>query len=64
MDARTGQVDAMGSDAIKVAFIYQPQRLRPVGHGFDYPTWFLMLPLRALRTQPNPALRRNQRGGW
>ncbi len=40
------------------------QRLRPVGHGFDYPTWFLMLPLRALRAQPNPALRRNQRGGW
>jgi predicted extracellular nuclease len=31
VDARTGQVDAMGSDAIKVAFIYQPQRLRPVG---------------------------------
>lgn len=30
-DARTGQVDAMGSDAIKVAFIYQPQRVRPVG---------------------------------
>ena len=40
------------------------QRLRPVGHGFDYPTWFLMLPLRALRERPNPALRRNQRGGW
>jgi len=39
------------------------QRLRPVGHGFDYPTWFLLLPMRTLRRQPNPSLRRN-RGGW
>ncbi len=39
------------------------QRLRPVGHGFDYPTWFLLLPLRRLRDQPNPTLHRN-RGGW
>lgn len=31
VDARTGQVDAMGSDAIKVAFIYQPLRVQPVG---------------------------------
>ncbi|GCL65729.1 ExeM/NucH family extracellular endonuclease [Pseudaquabacterium pictum] len=30
-DARTGQTNALGSDAIKVAFIHQPQRLRPVG---------------------------------
>lgn len=30
-DARTGQANAMGSDAIKVAYIYQPQRVRPVG---------------------------------
>ena len=39
------------------------QRLRPVGHSFDYPTWFLLLPMRQLRLQPNPSLRRN-RGGW
>jgi DUF1365 family protein len=39
------------------------QRLRPVGHGFDYPTWFLMLPMRQLRRAPNPSLRRNH-GGW
>ena len=38
-------------------------RLRPVDHAFDYPTWFLMLPLRRLRRQPEPALRRN-RAGW
>ena len=31
VDARTGQLNAMGTDAIKVAFIYQPKRLRPVG---------------------------------
>ncbi len=38
------------------------QRLRPVAHGFDYPTWFLLLPLRSLRAQPDPTLRRNRRG--
>ena len=38
------------------------QRLRPVGHSFDYPTWFLMLPMRSLRAQPCPTLRRNRRG--
>jgi len=38
------------------------QRLRPVGHGFDYPTWFLMLPMRQLRQMPNATLRRNRRG--
>lgn len=38
-------------------------RLRPVVHGFDYPTWFLLLPLRQLRRQPDPVLRRN-RWGW
>jgi len=39
------------------------QRLRPVVHGFDYPTWFWLLPLRSLRLQPETTLRRN-RGGW
>jgi DUF1365 family protein len=38
-------------------------RLRPARHQFDYPTWFLMLPMRRLRVQPVAALRRN-RGGW
>ncbi len=36
-------------------------RLRPVDHAFDYPTWFLMLPLRSLRRSPCPTLRRNRR---
>ena len=38
-------------------------RLRPVVHAFDYPTWFLMLPLRQLQRTPDPLLRRN-RWGW
>jgi len=39
------------------------QRLRPTPHAFDYPTWFLLLPLRQLHAQPDATLRRN-RGGW
>jgi DUF1365 family protein len=39
------------------------RRLRPVEHAFRYPGYFLMLPLRSLRTQPDAALRRN-RLGW
>jgi DUF1365 family protein len=39
------------------------RRLRPAEHAFDYPTWFLLLPMRQLRAQPCPALHRN-RGGW
>ena len=38
------------------------QRLWPASHGFDYPTRFLLLPLRSLRQRPEPTLRRNQRG--
>ncbi|MDQ2780402.1 MAG: DUF1365 domain-containing protein [Pseudomonadota bacterium] len=37
-------------------------RLRPRDHAFAYPTYFLMLPLRALRAQPDPTLRRNRFG--
>ena len=38
-------------------------RLRPVAHGFVYPTCFVLLPMRSLRASPCPALRRN-RFGW
>jgi uncharacterized protein len=38
-------------------------RLAPVRHGFSYPSCFLLLPLRSLRQQPDPALPRN-RWGW
>jgi DUF1365 family protein len=37
-------------------------RLRPKTHRFDYPTYFLLLPLRALREFPDPALARNRFG--
>ena len=38
------------------------QRLRPVHHAFRYPGYFLMLPLRELRRQADPLLRRNRWG--
>jgi DUF1365 family protein len=42
--------------------VVRHRRLRPAAHGFEYRTYFLMLPMRALRTQPEPALRRNRFG--
>lgn len=38
------------------------RRLRPVGHQFSYPTYFLMLPLRQLRLTPATDLPRNRWG--
>jgi uncharacterized protein len=38
------------------------RRLRPAVHAFSYPTYFLLLPLRALRDRPSTALRRNRFG--
>ena len=38
------------------------KRLRPREHGFAYPTYFLMLPMRALAKAPEDALRRNRAG--
>ncbi|CAD5367021.1 conserved hypothetical protein [Rubrivivax sp. A210] len=35
-------------------------RHRPAAHAFAYPTAFLLLPMRALATQANPALARNR----
>jgi uncharacterized protein len=37
-------------------------RLRPARHAFAYGNWFCLLPMRALRREPDAALRRNQRG--
>ena len=37
-------------------------RLRPKRHAFAYPTYFLMLPMRSLRSHAVPALRRNRFG--
>ena len=38
-------------------------RLRPARHAFDYPTFFVLLPMRALPTQAHPVMARN-RWGW
>jgi uncharacterized protein len=38
------------------------KRLKPVAHGFDYPTYFLLLPLRSLRAHSDAALARNRFG--
>ncbi len=38
------------------------RRLRPAAHAFAYSTYFLMLPMRALRRTPDPALARNRFG--
>jgi DUF1365 family protein len=38
------------------------RRLRPREHAFAYRSYFLWLPMRALRGQPCPALNRNGRG--
>ena len=38
------------------------RRLRPAQNAFAYPTYFVMLPMRSLRAQPNAALRRNRFG--
>jgi uncharacterized protein len=38
------------------------RRLRPREHAFAYPSYFLLLPMRSLRAQAEPALHRNARG--
>ena len=42
--------------------VVRHRRLRPADHAFAYGTWFLLLPMRALRAQPDPHLARNRRG--
>jgi len=42
--------------------VVRHRRLRPAGHAFEYPTYFLMLPLRTLRSAPCAALPRNRFG--
>ena len=40
-------------------------RLRPVQHAFNYPTFFLLLPLRSLRAAAEQEARTGVRkGGW
>ena len=37
-------------------------RLRPARHAFDYPTFFVLLPMRAMRSEARPVIARNRRG--
>ena len=37
-------------------------RLRPIRHAFDYPTFFVLLPMRAMRSEARPVIARNRRG--
>jgi DUF1365 family protein len=54
MDATAGALIATGT--------VRHKRLRPAVHAFAYATYFLMLPMRALRAQGNGALVRNRFG--
>ena len=42
--------------------VVRHRRLRPQVHAFEYPGYFLLLPMRSLRVQALSALRRNVRG--
>lgn len=61
-----GASDAAGVDAIARPLIgigpVWHRRLRPVRHEFSHEAYFLMLPMRALRETPAPALCRNRFG--
>ena len=52
----------MNSAAMIGHGVVRHRRLRPAGHAFEYPTYFLMLPLRSLREEAQPALARNRFG--
>jgi DUF1365 family protein len=51
MDATPGPLIAFGT--------VRHRRLRPAENAFAYPTYFLLLPMRRLRAQPDAALHRN-----
>ncbi len=48
--------------ALLATGVVRHRRLRPAVNAFAYRTWFLLLPMRALRQRPDPALVRNRRG--
>ncbi len=53
---------AASTPALLGTGVVRHRRLRPAAHAFEYPTYFLMLPMRSLRAAPSAALRRNHRG--
>ena len=60
MTAAAGRIDPAATPLIATGQV-RHLRLRPARNGFVYPTWFLLLPMRALRQRPHPALPRNRR---
>ena len=52
----------MGDAALIGTGQVRHRRLRPAVNAFAYPTYFLLLPMRSLRAQPDAALRRNRFG--
>lgn len=56
---RTGSAAAR---ALIATGIVRHRRLRPAANAFQYPTYFLLLPMRALARRAEPALRRNRFG--
>ncbi len=54
--------DMPDNQALLGTGVVRHRRLRPREHAFQYPTYFLMLPLRTLRQAPAPALPRNRFG--
>jgi hypothetical protein len=54
MPTTTGALIATG--------VVRHRRLRPAAHAFQAPTYFLLLPMRQLRHQPDAALARNRFG--
>jgi hypothetical protein len=61
-----GEVSRTAGDAVDRPLLgigtVRHRRLRPAEHAFAYPTYFLLLPMRALRAAPAAALRRNRFG--
>ena len=58
----TAAVAPGAPDALIGNGVVRHRRLRPQANAFEYPTYFVMLPMRALRERPNAALARNGRG--
>jgi len=56
----------MSPDAVPAPLIgtgeVRHRRQRPAAHGFAYPSWFLLLPMRQWRRQPGAWVPRNRRG--
>ena len=52
----------MNAQALLGTGLVRHKRLKPAVHAFEYPTYFLMLPLRKLRLEPCAALPRNRFG--